>query len=527
MYYAPLHPITAAYKHRNFGMAILLASLAILSARPANAQCPAIGADTTCGVVLVITNFGAIPVPTGQQPYDTIDDTLVGVLNLSSIPVHTLVLASPLDIFGFDGDGICGISPITGMPYNPGPPACPYGPTGYEGPGVSFSNFSLLPEIGTVTFNPSIPTNGGTAYFSLENALGVAAGCTTLLNNSITPPTSGGVTAIGSFSPQIQGLVTLSEAASICGFADFNWQQTITAWPSPSNLFQAGNPTALTAPPAFLDPPLGGYTYGFAGRYPFYYPEGSQSTTCAEFNKPGGTCILPVIDPSDTVLSFFDSPKDPCFAGGGGAGTAACNGKTVPAGSSMEFTTHLIGILPGFVANTNCIALQTCIDLGIGFSWKDNFNGGKNGGVFGVTASDVPVDPTGGTGRITVTSVQQTTTYADFVIKSVNGKPVGAPVKGMCKINTSSNLFTQGQAITLTASVVPPAASGTPTGTITFVDSADSFLILGTVPVNGGGQASITVVLPSSPDEQWVGALYSGDSSFQSCQSEFLAEELK
>lgn len=93
-----------------------------MSVASANAQvCPAVGADTDCGIIITITNTGSSVSFTGQGPYDTIEDTLVGVVNNSNYSIHSIGLRSALPIFAFDGDGICGTSPITGLPYSPAP----------------------------------------------------------------------------------------------------------------------------------------------------------------------------------------------------------------------------------------------------------------------------------------------------------------------------------------------------------------------------------------------------------------------
>lgn len=84
--------------------AILILGVLAISGRPANAQCPAVGADTTCGTVITITNSGASVSSTGQGPYDGSHDILVGVINNSSQPIFALGLTSGLAIFGFDGD---------------------------------------------------------------------------------------------------------------------------------------------------------------------------------------------------------------------------------------------------------------------------------------------------------------------------------------------------------------------------------------------------------------------------------------
>ncbi|MBS1894863.1 MAG: hypothetical protein JST59_26485 [Actinobacteria bacterium] len=134
--------------------------------QPPFRECPAIGADTSCGLLLDVTNFGtAVLQDPTQGPYDGQEDTLVGVVNRSSQTVTQLPLSSPLGIFGFDSDGICS----TGYPgtlYQD--PGCPFGPTGYEGPGTSFEPASKT--TGVVRFSPGIAP-GGAAFFSLEESL--------------------------------------------------------------------------------------------------------------------------------------------------------------------------------------------------------------------------------------------------------------------------------------------------------------------------------------------------------------------
>jgi hypothetical protein len=131
---------------------------------PPFAQCPAVGADSGCALVIYITSSGQIGVAgdPSQGPFDGVEDTLIGVQNDSSRSIASIPLAATTakDLFGFDGDGLCtfGIS------------GCPFGSTGYEGPGVSFTNLSTDYTSGTVNFSPSIAP-GGHAYFSLEEAL--------------------------------------------------------------------------------------------------------------------------------------------------------------------------------------------------------------------------------------------------------------------------------------------------------------------------------------------------------------------
>ena len=148
------------------GCFLALPSLAQVPAPPFN-QCPAIGLDTSCRLLIVINASGGqrlLTDPNVSATYDGSDDTLIGVINLSPNPVASIPLTAPDQIFGFDGDGVCSASII------PHPAACPFGVTGYEGPGVSFSSINATFTSGTVNFNPPIPPQG-TAYFGLEMAI--------------------------------------------------------------------------------------------------------------------------------------------------------------------------------------------------------------------------------------------------------------------------------------------------------------------------------------------------------------------
>jgi RHS repeat-associated protein len=127
-------------------------------------ECPAVGFDTSCGLLIDVTNVGlTVLQDPSQGPYDGGDDTLVGVINQSNKTLGHLFLASDDDIFGFDGDGIC-------APEFDVSPGCPFGPTGYEGPGTSFAEISPDDTSGVVSFTNGVAP-GGTAYFSLEEAL--------------------------------------------------------------------------------------------------------------------------------------------------------------------------------------------------------------------------------------------------------------------------------------------------------------------------------------------------------------------
>lgn len=145
----------------------LIAPLTVGAANPTPPfnQCPAIGQDQSCGLLIVVNSNGSTSVfgDPSQPPFDGIEDTLVGVLNNSTQTVSIIPISSSstTPIFGFDGDGLC-------AGYYVGTPVgCPFGPSGYEGPNTSFSVTDA--NTGTVNF-PRGLAPGASAYFSLEGA---------------------------------------------------------------------------------------------------------------------------------------------------------------------------------------------------------------------------------------------------------------------------------------------------------------------------------------------------------------------
>jgi RHS repeat-associated protein len=144
-------------------------------------ECPPVGADTSCALLVDVTDSGVtILQDPSQGTYDGVEDTLVGVLNQSSKNLGHLSLGSNTDMFGFDGDGICSFEYTID-------PGCPFGPTGYEGPGTSFTEISSDASSGVVDFNPPI-SPGNTSYFSLEEPLSAS----TVVSGGPSPIEQGG-----------------------------------------------------------------------------------------------------------------------------------------------------------------------------------------------------------------------------------------------------------------------------------------------------------------------------------------------
>lgn len=198
------------------------AAVMIGAAVPAAANvCPAVGADSNCGIIVTLNPSGPPTVTaTGQGPYDNSEDTLVGVINNSGSTVGTLHLSAKTDIFGFDGDGISvNPNPISGLPglALPGDTGAAHG-NGYSGtdsttgsfdlngPLNSFSGITANAMAGNVDFGSGLVA-GGSAFFSLEEPLTAA---------SFTSVTPGGPTGVPTGVPEPASLVLFGSA--LAGF---------------------------------------------------------------------------------------------------------------------------------------------------------------------------------------------------------------------------------------------------------------------------------------------------------------------
>jgi hypothetical protein len=416
---------------------LLIGTIALLSqivqgrAVAANV-CPPVGADTDCGTIITVSDTGTKVTHTGQGPYDSIEDTLVGVVNNSKQPIAKLGLRSAQTVFGFDGDGI----DTYGVAGNSSDS------TGYGGPNAYFTDIDPSTTSGTVNFiTPIAP--GKTAFFSLEEKIQSACSCGDVLNNAIQTTLGGPVSLDGkntsisaTFTPQCGGTggspPTLQQAAAFCGFVEFDWQQTFTFDPPPETTCEAGSTTPLTAPPSYNDPPPKGWDYQHppnAVILPVYYNLFTPATdpySVAANEEPTQDLA------TSTSLSFYDAPGDFCLPGQQSASVAAAadavcgapcgstisgSHKRAPPNSYMGITTRLVGIvgsLPG-------ASIQ---DTGMGFVWTSTFNG-TTGGI-SIKSSTQPVDPGSGSGGVTITKVINTTTYSydGITVTTVNGQPV-------------------------------------------------------------------------------------------------------
>jgi hypothetical protein len=215
-------------------VALFLVSLAPSAANAAFTQCPAIGIDTSCQFLFNVTDAETtIEQDTSQPPYEAADDALIGIVNNSSKPVSSIPISAEIELFGFELDGICSVSPpapgceVTpfdtsgaanpnagekcppatfscafkepagepaGITYPPGVEAIGQGEkhnpvSGYEGPRSWFTGISPLGSFptgrGVVNFYPPLAP-GESTYFSLESPPVAGFGSSSALTTTLT-----------------------------------------------------------------------------------------------------------------------------------------------------------------------------------------------------------------------------------------------------------------------------------------------------------------------------------------------------
>lgn len=161
---------------------VVLAAVPVFASPCPDANGPFVDPNYTsggagCNTVITFNADGSITttIP-NPNPYDGVEDTLVGVVNNTASSIFSFNLTgtgSFPDLFNFEGDGACesldGVNP-GGLYESVAACAGATDPSGYGGPGVTFSNINGALTSGTVNFAGGIDADGGTAWFSLEEA---------------------------------------------------------------------------------------------------------------------------------------------------------------------------------------------------------------------------------------------------------------------------------------------------------------------------------------------------------------------
>ncbi len=252
-------------------------------------------------------------------------------------------------------------------------------------------------------------------------------------------------------------------------------------------------------------------------------------------------------------VSFFD--------GSSLIGTAAINSLTNQAiafTQSLSVGTHnltaVYGGAPGFVSSTSAVLSQTVNPVGV--TTRTTLSASANliklGQVIALTATvtsaggsptgtvtffdgstligTVAIDPTtqqaiGFTGSLSLGTHNITAVYNGAVGFATSTSPAvfvtvnPAPAATATALISSSNPVTAGQVIALTATVT--AASGSPTGTVTFFDGST---VIGTVLINSSTNRAVGYTKSLSVGAHNVTAMYNGSSSFAASTSPVLVE---
>lgn len=144
-------------------------------------ECPRVGADSSCAVLIVISDNGTqILTDQSQPPYEYNEGVLIGVLNdTTSRTITSVPLSGASDVFSFDADGVCDPK-NSNSPFAPGPPGvgsrsgpCPGNAkdtSGYGGPDSYFTGIDATLTSGTVNFIRAL-TPGQSTFVSLEGTI--------------------------------------------------------------------------------------------------------------------------------------------------------------------------------------------------------------------------------------------------------------------------------------------------------------------------------------------------------------------
>jgi hypothetical protein len=322
-------------------------------------ECPGVGSDSGCQF-LIILNPGGGPASIVSNPnigpFDGDDDTLVGIFNNSGATVSTVGLSATTDIFGFDGDGICGIDSHTHAHYTWvgnglngfGFAGCSYGSTGYEGPWVSYSNYSSSNGYKTGNVNFTVPDgnggftgllNGSTTFFSLESKLSAAnftvPTTTTTTSSSTTSTTQATTTTTQATTTTTQATTTTTQATTTTTQATTTTTQATTTTTAP------GSTTTLPPPPASTVPS----TLPSSSTV----PSSTTTTTVPPITSTTIAATPPTSPPATSAPTTAPNvppatvPSGAPGTGVGGAATSSDNGVLLTA-SGMSLIAGLAGL---------------------------------------------------------------------------------------------------------------------------------------------------------------------------------------
>jgi hypothetical protein len=258
-------------------------------------------------------------------------------------------------------------------------------------PDLTIGGVSLPYSVDRTLSGGSLVNPGGSVVVTASSS----TPCASILQNNPIQPEVFGPIITAEFSPANSN-VTLSQAETACKVMYFDWQQTITTIPEPTQSQLTSNGKLVSSGTG--DPPQDGWDYQKSRKcpntFPFYYTP----------SQPAGTCLSLFSHINGNSLNFFDDPGDPCLplTGKPTATQQAnhklaidmyCGGKDAD-GSAELFTTTLVGVEDGALVK---------LPITESFLWGTTWNG-TTGGTFQQNTDDL-FDPGSGTGGAFLISV--------------------------------------------------------------------------------------------------------------------------
>jgi Bacterial Ig-like domain (group 3)/Fibronectin type III domain len=245
---------------------------------------------------------------------------------------------------------------------------------------------------------------------------------------------------------------------------------------------------------------------------------GATSYNVYSYNGSNWVAIQSVGGTSTTVTGLTDGTTYSYYV------TAVGSGGESGASNQVSATPEAPVTVPAPPTNLTAMAGAGQVAL----SWSGSA-GATSYNVYSYNGSNwVAIQSVGGTST-TVTGLTDGTTYSYYVTAVDSAGESGAsnevsatpeaPNQSATALKASVNPSVYGQTFTLTATVTAKTGSGTPTGSVTFMDGTAT---LGTSTLNSSGVATLGVSLTTLGSNKLT-AVYSGNASFEGSSSAALS----
>ncbi len=448
-------------------------------------ECPSVGLDTGCAVLIVLQANGGVTIKTdhSQLPYDG-TDTLVGVLNESGLTIPSLRLTSWLPIFDFGNTGVCatGIGhdfasqwEVNGAPVTN---ACPYGSTGYEGPDVSFSSIAPDNKSGDVDFGGGL-SNGASLFWSMENRLDSANFTVPTLDSLTSSVSQSSIVYGGSVTDTATAVGSHWSHATPAGTMSF-YECGPSAWSCSSMADPVGSAVALVGS-AGTSSAQQAFTPSSVGTYCFYtLYTGTNYLTADEPGYPGNSECVTVtpapltVAPTDATIPFGQAPAAPTPKYSGFVNGDSAASLTTPATCTTTATASSpVGTYPATCSGA--------VDPNYTISYQSGTVTVVPAGALTVTASSTTITAGSAVPAITptfsnvkdgdtATSLASATTQPTCGTTATSASPPGtypSTCSGAVDPNYSAIVYVPGTVTVVAAATTTSSSSGPVTGATT------------------------------------------------------------